>query len=173
MGNDNEKAAADAPPQAQSKDANNDGKAAPPVSNYWRILAHSNAHERLLLVIALSASVGSGVPLPLMNIIFGRLVGNFNGYFAENSTTTEAEFRHSVASNSLIFVYLFIGRFILGYAATLCVCIAAARTTSNLRKAFLESLLRQEVSHFDKQGSGSAATQVTTSMRSTADNFRR
>ena len=40
--------------------------------------------------------------------------------------------------------------------------IAAARTTRALRKAFLESLLRKSMSHFDMNGNGSAASQVTT-----------
>jgi hypothetical protein len=34
-----------------------------------------------------------------------------------------------------------------------------------LREDFLDKLLRQDVAHFDKDGSGSAATQVTTSKK--------
>lgn len=38
--------------------------------------------------------------LPLMNIVFGQLVGDFNGYFIPNSTVTEAQFKSSVNKNS-------------------------------------------------------------------------
>jgi hypothetical protein len=35
-------------------------------------------------------------PLPLMNIVFGSLVGEFNGYFMPGTTVTEAQFKASV-----------------------------------------------------------------------------
>jgi hypothetical protein len=40
-----------------------------------------------------------------------------------------------------------------------------------LREDFLDKLLRQDVAHFDKDGSGSAATQVTTSEKPAQANF--
>lgn len=42
------------------------------------------------------------------------------------------------------------------------VSIAALRTTRALRQAFLEHLIRQEIWHFDEQGQGATAAQVTT-----------
>lgn len=35
-------------------------------------------------------------PLPLMNIIFGNLVGEFQGYFMPGTQVTEGEFKASV-----------------------------------------------------------------------------
>ena len=40
--------------------------------------------------------------LPLMNIVFGHLVGDFNGYFIPGSNVTKAEFKSSVANNAYI-----------------------------------------------------------------------
>lgn len=71
-------------------------------------------------------------PLPLMNIVFGNLVGEFNGYFTPGSSTTEAEFKSSINQLrsvseagkmwsyinhhfSLYIVYLFIAKFCLTY----------------------------------------------------------
>lgn len=96
-----------------------------------------------------------------MTLVFGRSTSSFNNYAAGQGDAQS--FQSNINHLVLYFVYLFVGRFVIGYIATLCVCIAAARTTNNLRKAFLNSLLRQEISHFDVLGSGSAATQVTTS----------
>jgi len=89
-----------------------------PISNYWRILSFGNRNDHLVLLLALASALASGVALPLMNIILGRLVGNFNNYFIPGSGVTEEEFKHTVARNALIIVYLFIGRFILTYIAT-------------------------------------------------------
>jgi hypothetical protein len=72
--------------------------------------------------------------LPLMNIVFGHLVGDFNGYFIPGSNVTKAEFKTSVANNaynspitswacgmliaySLYIFYLFIGKFVLTYVS--------------------------------------------------------
>jgi ATP-binding cassette subfamily B (MDR/TAP) protein 1 len=101
-----------------------------------------------------------GAALPLMTLVFGSSTSSFNDYAVGQGNSDQ--FRDQINHLVLYFVYLFIGRFVIGYVATLCICIAAARTTNSLRKAFLESLLRKEISHFDLQGNGSAATQVTT-----------
>jgi len=95
-----------------------------------------------------------------MTLVFGSSTSTFDNYAVGQGNSSQ--FRNNINHLVLYFVYLFIGRFVIGYVATLCLCIAAARTTNALRKAFLESLLRKEISHFDLQGNGSAATQVTT-----------
>ena len=35
-----------------------------------------------------------------MNIVFGHLVGDFNGYFLPETTVTEARFKSSVSKNA-------------------------------------------------------------------------
>lgn len=114
-------------------------------------------------------AVAAGAALPLMTLVFGSSTTSFNEYAMNQSDSQQ--FQDNINHLVLYFVYLFVGRLVLGYIATLCICIAAARTTNALRKAFLESLLRQDVSHFDMQGNGSAATQVTTSMVSSSEPF--
>lgn len=98
-----------------------------------------------------------------MTLVFGASTSSLSNYSTGQGDPEQfkARMNHLV----LYFVYLFVGRFVIGYIATLCICIAAARTTNSLRKAFLESLLRQEIAHFDLQGNGSAASQVTTSTK--------
>lgn len=96
-----------------------------------------------------------------MTLVFGSSTSSLNNYVAGRGNAQK--FRDDINQLVLYLVYLFIGRFVIGYVATLCVCIAAARTTNALRKAFLESLLRKEIWYFDMQGQGSVATQATTS----------
>jgi len=109
----------------------------------------------------LTGGIAVGATLPLMTLVFGSSTASFNNQATGQNTAAgfNAQINHLVP----YFVYLFLGRFIIGYVATLCICIAATRTTRSLRKAFLESLLRQEIQHFDGEGNGSPATQVTTS----------
>jgi ATP-binding cassette subfamily B (MDR/TAP) protein 1 len=73
--------------------------------------------------------------MPLMNIVFGNIVGGFNGYFTPGNGPSEDEFRTSIDYNayaslfdmvlpiwtngycSLRIVYLFIGKLVLTYVA--------------------------------------------------------
>ena len=103
--------------QEKEKEKKNNNKKVP-ISNYWRILSFGDRRDHLLLLVALASALGSGVALPLMNIIFGRLVGNFNNYFVPGSGVTEQAFKHTVSRNALFIVYLFIGKFVLTYIAT-------------------------------------------------------
>jgi ATP-binding cassette subfamily B (MDR/TAP) protein 1 len=112
-------------------------------------------------VIAIAGAIVVGAALPLMTLVFGSSTSSFNDYAVNRGDARQ--FQDNINRLVLYFVYLFVGRFVIGYVATLCICVAAARTTNSLRKAFLESLLRRQVSQFDMQDNGSAATQVTTS----------
>lgn len=38
--------------------------------------------------------------LPIMNIVFGKLVGEFTGYFVPGSTVTESRFKAAVNKNA-------------------------------------------------------------------------
>lgn len=126
-----------------------------------RIFQFADRLDILLYAIALSGGLAVGAALPLMTLVFGSSTASFNNFQAGqgNAQQFTAQINHLV----LYFVYLFVARFVIGYVASLCICIAATRTTRSLRKAFLDSLLRQEVWHFDKEGNGSPATQVTMS----------
>lgn len=95
-----------------------------------------------------------------MTLIFGQFTTKFNDFSIGRSSPNQ--FRNDVDNVVLWFVYLFIGRFVVTYISNIAITIAATRTTRVLRQAFLESTLRQEVWHFDKQSNGAAATQVTT-----------
>lgn len=131
---------------------------------HQRIFRYASPLERILYAISCSCAVASGAALPLMTIVFGSSTSTISG---QTSSPGDAQrFKQKIDHLVLYFVYLFVARFVLGYIGTLCACVAAARTTNALRKAFLESLLRQGIPHFDKPGNGSVATQVTTSMHS-------
>ena len=118
---------------SKSQNADKDKKA--PVGNYWRILSTGTRRDHLVLSAALTAALASGVALPLSNIIFGRLIGNFTEYFVPGTSVTEQEFKHSISKNALFFVYLFVAKFVLTYISA--VSIGSARTRPLLMSAVL------------------------------------
>ncbi|KAL2404594.1 ABC multidrug transporter E [Exophiala dermatitidis] len=136
---------------------------AAPFSNYWRILSHRTTADGYVLLLGLLCGVGSGTAMPLMNIVFGNLVGDFNGYFLPNTTVTEAKFKSSVNRNALYIVYLFIGKFVLTYVSMFCFRTTGLRVSARIRLAYLESLFAQSVEKLDSVSSGSVANTITTS----------
>ncbi|OAL44084.1 putative ABC transporter [Pyrenochaeta sp. DS3sAY3a] len=129
------------------------------MKDFFRIFGYASTADRILYALGFTGAVAVGAALPLMTLVFGASTSEFNQQATGQDSST---FTSNINNLILYFVYLFVARFVIGYLATLCICIAAARTTCSLREDFMEKLLRQEVAHFDKMNSGSAATQVTT-----------
>ncbi|KAK3679818.1 hypothetical protein LTR78_000194 [Recurvomyces mirabilis] len=130
------------------------------MKEYFRIFAYADWIDRLLFGASLTGAIIVGAALPLMTLVFGSSTSTFNDHAV--GQTSSSQFTGQINHLVLYFVYIFIAVFLVRYLGTLGVCIAAVRTTRSIRRAFVESTLRQEVSHFDKEGGGSAATQVTT-----------
>ncbi|OQV00428.1 hypothetical protein CLAIMM_05922 [Cladophialophora immunda] len=137
--------------------------ARPPASNYWRILSFRSKRDGFALCVSCLCAIGAGTALPLMNIVFGDLVKDFNGYFVPDSTVTESTFKSAVNKNSLYLVYLFIGRFTLTYISTFCFRITGLRISARLRLSYLQALFAQPIKKLDEVSSGTVANTITAS----------
>lgn len=96
-----------------------------------------------------------------MNIIFGKLVGDFNGYFVPNSSVSKAAFLAAVSKNALYILYLFVAKFVLGYISTYAIRIAGIRISAAIRMAYLTALFNQPISAIDKLPPGAATDSLT------------
>lgn len=130
------------------------------IGHYIRIFRYADTLSKTLFAVAIGGSIASGAALPLMSLIFGSFTNQFSNLSV--GAANRERFRSTVDDLVLWFVYLFVARFVILYAANVAISTAAIRTTAAIRRAFLEATLRQEVWHFDKASNGSAATQVTT-----------
>ncbi|KAK7994013.1 hypothetical protein PG989_007394 [Apiospora arundinis] len=131
--------------------------------SFIRIFSYTTVGGRFVLASSITASICAGVAFPAMTIIFGRLVGNF----ASARATWEGEsaqqiMKRIIDQNVLYIVYLFAGRFVLGYIATLGFQTMSLRISSAMRLAYLKALLGQRVSLLDTQPPGQIAAIITT-----------
>lgn len=124
-----------------------------------RVFRYADRTSWILNGIALAAAIGAGVPLPLMDIIFGRFVTVFVDF--SQGRLPSSQYMDEVRKYSLYFVYLFVAKFLLVYIHTVCISMAAIRTTKALRVDFMTSLLRQEIAYFDSKDAGSPSVKVT------------
>ncbi|KAK3349501.1 P-loop containing nucleoside triphosphate hydrolase protein [Lasiosphaeria hispida] len=82
-----------------------------------RIFSYSTWLDKVFLIAAVLTSIGAGVTMPVMNIIFGRMVGSFTGYFSEDAATTYDLFKNAISTCALYLVGLFFIRLVLDYVA--------------------------------------------------------
>lgn len=154
-----------------------------PTGYFWRIISYSTWLDKCLMIAATIASAGAGAALPLMNIIFGKLVsrqiihvvletftnlclnylqvGSFNNYFIAGSGVSEDEFRSIVSNNTLYIVYLFVGKFVLGYVSTYAFRMTGIRISATIRMAYLTSLFNQPMNAIDRLPPGAATDSLT------------
>lgn len=133
----------------------------PTFKDYFRIFSYATKRDILMLVVAALASIGAGVTLPLMNIIFGQLVGQFTGYFAFPPTVTQSEFQRLLNRQALYIMALFIGRFALSVINKFCFRMIGVRLSSAIRLSYLKCLFGQSIHVLDSMPSGTAATTIT------------
>ncbi|KAF2849457.1 lipid A export ATP-binding/permease protein-like protein msbA [Plenodomus tracheiphilus IPT5] len=153
--------------RAASSNGHNGAKVKKPaqagLKNYFRIFAYATKFDTLLIVVCCFTSVGAGIAMPLMNVVFGQLVGNFTNYFIPGTTVTQDEFQAEINRLALFLVYLFIAKFVMSYISMLTIRISGLRMSAALRLAYLRALFAQPVSVIDTISPGKVATRITTS----------
>ncbi|KAI0137065.1 P-loop containing nucleoside triphosphate hydrolase protein [Xylariales sp. AK1849] len=145
-----------------SQDANLRPERDAKFSDYIRVFAYAKSWDYPLMVVAALASIGSGVTMPLMNVVFGALVGDFNGYFTPGTTVSQAQFEASLNRNALLIFALFIVKFGLTYINKFSFRMIGIRMSSAIRKHYLQSLFGQTIHVLDSMAPGAAAGTITT-----------
>jgi len=91
--------------------------------------------------------------------LYGQLVGSFDGF--QNGTISGSTLRSDVSKFTLYFVYLAIGMFVSVYITTVGFYYTGERITRNLRRAYLRTIIGQNMAFFDALGAGELTTHIT------------
>ncbi|KAI0403945.1 ABC transporter-like protein [Xylaria palmicola] len=130
--------------------------------DFLRIFTYSTWHDRFFLCLSIVAAIGAGAAFPIMTIIFGQLIGSIASVRGTTVQQAQDDYSHLISRYVLYLVYLFIGRFILGYIATLGFRMLSIRISSALRLTYVKALLELPVSLLDTQPPGQIAAIITT-----------
>ncbi|KAJ5590148.1 hypothetical protein N7450_004120 [Penicillium hetheringtonii] len=118
----------------------------------------------LLLVAGLVCAIASGIPFPLLGIIFGQLIDNFNSESCASNESlnaaTQASYQSEVNGKILYVLYLAIAQFGFMYIHLVCWSMGGARLAQRLREQYFRNLLRQEPSFFDNLPSGEVSSRL-------------
>ncbi|RMD43769.1 hypothetical protein DV735_g1280, partial [Chaetothyriales sp. CBS 134920] len=118
-------------------------------SRYLQLLvaAEPTKTDYTILITGTISAIASGVPFPIIAIIFGQLLDDFNAATCIN---------HRI----LLMLYLSIAQFVTIYIHLACFSIGGARLAQRLRESYLRNLLRQEPSFFDHVTPGDVASRL-------------
>ncbi|CAI4228037.1 unnamed protein product [Auanema sp. JU1783] len=150
----------------------------PKKASLLQLYRYTTTVDKLMLLLGTIVSIGTGVGMPLMSIIMGNISQNFvdvgpavyNFTITHNITYKDMNahdrkmvlhnFSHDVIQNCLDYVYLGVGVFFAAAIQATCFLIVCENNVNRLRRAFLKSILRQDITWFDKNHSGTLATKL-------------
>lgn len=134
------------------------------LASYYRLLLAGNPSQVDLgtLLLAIACAIASGVPFPLIGILFGQLLDDFNSVTCDSPETAGpgTDYQGSINDKILVIVYLAIAQFVLIYAHLTLWTLNGARLAQRLRESYLQNLLRQEPSYFDSLPGGEVASRL-------------
>ncbi|KAK0709215.1 ABC transporter-like protein [Lasiosphaeria miniovina] len=105
--------------------------------------------------------MGAGVTMPIMNVVFGRMVGSFTGYYGADAATTYELFRNSISTCALYLLGLFFIRLVLDYVAYMGFRMCSLRISAAIRLRYMKCLFGQPVSTLDVLPPGQTAAIIT------------
>ena len=139
------------------------------LSAFPRLLVAGNPSSRDLftLICGFTCSIAAGIPFPLIGIFFGQLLNDFNAVSCDepDTSSSSADYQSSINKKILMIVYLAIAQFALIYAHLVCWSLYGAHLAQRLRERYLESLLRQDPSYFDKLTPGEVASRLSSDIQ--------
>ncbi|KAI8952791.1 P-loop containing nucleoside triphosphate hydrolase protein [Xylaria longipes] len=137
------------------------------IFRYFHLLnyAEPTTFDYALIMIGTITSIGAGIPFPILGIIFGELVDDLNGATcaAEGTPISESPQDYQAAINQkiLLVVAAALAQFALIYIYSVCWNLFGERLAHRLREKYFRSLLRQEVSFFDKLPAGEVSSRLS------------
>ncbi|KAJ6780806.1 hypothetical protein PWT90_04572 [Aphanocladium album] len=135
---------------------------------YFQLLfaADPTILDYALIVAGTICAAAAGVPFPLMGVLFGQLVDDFNSATcAAQAGPSLDPFRYEAAINDKVIKTAWIGAIalVLIYCHLTCWGIISQRLARRMRNHYVGALLRQPPSFFDTRGS---AGQVSSRLQS-------
>ncbi|GJN68722.1 ABC transporter bea3 [Purpureocillium lilacinum] len=132
-------------------------------NDYLRVFRYANKWDFVAYAAGSLASIGAGITLPLMNVVFGRFVSDFTGFDSTGSNSSlQDQFRSNLSRLSLYMFGLFLGRLVLNYINKLCFRMIGIRLSSAIRLHYLQRLFAQSIHVLDSMPPGYATSTITT-----------
>ncbi|KAJ1337391.1 ATP-binding cassette subfamily B (MDR/TAP) member 1 [Microdochium nivale] len=132
---------------------------------YFRLLTYGEPtkNDIALLVCGTVFAIISGIPFPILGILLGQVIDDFNAATCAISTTATSPADIQQSTNQKVIYVVIVGlvQFTCVYGHTTCWCLFGDRLAHRLREKYFRSILRQEVSYFDKLPAGEVSSRLS------------
>ncbi|KAI3759988.1 hypothetical protein L1987_50376 [Smallanthus sonchifolius] len=112
---------------------------------FYKLFAFADSKDHMLMIAGTIGAIGNGICRPIMTILLGDLIDAFG----ENQNNNNVV--HAISKVSLKFVYLAIGAGVGSFLQVATWMVTGERQAARIRNLYLKSILRQDVSFFDKE----------------------
>jgi ATP-binding cassette subfamily B (MDR/TAP) protein 1 len=130
-----------------------------PSKAYFRLWTYANYADISLRLAGTVAFLATGTAMPIMTIIFGRFVNDFNDWGSGGSTPEIL--KQTIGKNALYLVYIFIGRFAASYLGAMLYNVTSSRIARKIRLQYVDKVMHQPIAYFDRHSTGSISTDLT------------
>lgn len=116
-----------------------------------------------LLACAVLSAIASGVPFPILGILFGQLIDDISAASCNGASpngTDASVYQSDVNSKVLVVVYIGIANLALIYIYIVSWNLFGERLAQRLREKYLRSLLHKDVSFFDRLSPGEVSSHL-------------
>jgi ATP-binding cassette, subfamily B (MDR/TAP), member 1 len=133
----------------------------PALADYLRVFTYATRWDFVSYAVASLASIGAGITLPFMIIVFGRLAADFSEYAKHPERLTVEAFYALLDRQALYMTGLFLGRWALNSVNKFCFRVIGIRLSSAVRARYLSALLALPIHVIDAMPAGAPATAIT------------
>ncbi|KAJ0453574.1 putative ABC-type xenobiotic transporter [Helianthus annuus] len=111
---------------------------------FYKLFAFADLTDYILMITGTVSAIGNGICLPLMTILLGDLINSFG--HNQNNNVVDV-----VSKVALKYLYLGIGCGVASFLQVASWMITGERQAARIRSLYLKTILRQDVSFFDKE----------------------
>ncbi|KAF4996786.1 hypothetical protein FDECE_12302 [Fusarium decemcellulare] len=108
----------------------------------------------LLIASGTFFAIASGIPFPLLGIVFGELINDLNTTTCSESATVSGDVTDSVRRKVLYVIYITIANFCFIYIHCSCWSFASERIARRYRRRYFQSIVRQDTAYIEGLPSG-------------------
>ncbi|KAE8329985.1 P-loop containing nucleoside triphosphate hydrolase protein [Aspergillus sergii] len=132
-------------------------------TSFGRLLVYGSpsTSDLALLFVGFITSIASGIPFPIMSIVFGQLVDGLNSSTCNVTPSNADSYQAGLNDKILLIVYIGIAYFALIYIYVLCWNLSGERLAQRLREKYFSAILRQDAAFFDNLPAGEVSSRIT------------
>ncbi|CAG8542549.1 14607_t:CDS:2, partial [Cetraspora pellucida] len=127
-------------------------------ASYSQLYRFATKRDWLIMIIGLVFAGAAGATMPVMTIIFGRMIDYFTLFLTHQISNDE--FSNKINLYSLYFIYLAILTFVATYIYMATWVYTGERQARAIRENYLRAILRQNIAYFDCIGPGEITTRI-------------